>query len=398
MYFRAVGHATRDNRRVPLRIVVAPQAFKGSADAHEVARAIASGMREVWPDADFDLVPVADGGEGTVRALVEATGGEYRSTRARDPLLRPVEARWGLVDGGRTAVIEMAAASGLPLLERGERDPLVTSTAGTGDLIVAAARSGARRIVVGIGGSATNDGGAGMLRALGLRFLDAAGRELPEGGAALAALDKILGDVDPSLAGVELLVASDVRNPLLGPTGASAVFGPQKGADTRGVKRLDAALTRFADVVARRVGRDLRDEPGAGAAGGLGFALIALLGARLRSGAELVLDAARFDERLRGASLCVTGEGRLDGQSLFGKASMAVVKRARANGVPAVAVVGSLGPGYEDVWAAGLVAVESIAQGPVDLGTLVEAWEPLVRTAAARLARAMQAGRELGSV
>ncbi len=394
MYFRARDRAESQNAPIDtLRIAIAPQAFKGSAQAHEVADAIAEGLARVWPDAAFDRIPVADGGEGTVRALVEATGGEYRTTRVRDPLGRPVDARWGLIDGGRTAVTEMAAASGLPLVRQEERDALRASTYGTGELLLAAARSGARRVIVGIGGSATNDGGAGALAAIGLRLLDAAGRELPPGGASLARLARIDGEVDPRLARVELLVASDVRNPLCGPEGASAVFGPQKGATADDVKRLDAALAHYADVVAARVGRDLRDAPGAGAAGGLGLALLALLGASIRSGAELVLDAARFDERVRGAQLCVTGEGRLDAQSLYGKATMTVARRAAAAGVPVVAVVGSFGDGYERALESGLVAVEALATAPVDLATLMRDWRSLTVGAAERLAR--RVGRDL---
>lgn len=379
-------------------IAIAPQAFKGSADAHEVAQAIAEGLGRVWPDARYELIPVADGGEGTVRALVEATRGEYRVARVRDPLGRPIDARWGLIDGGRTAIIEMAAASGLPLLRPEERDPLRTSTYGTGELMLAAARSGARRLIIGIGGSATNEGGAGMLAALGLRLFDAAGGELEPRGAALVRLERIEGELDPAVRGVEILVASDVRNPLVGPEGASAVFGPQKGANPDAVRQLDRALTRFADVVARRVGGDRRDAPGAGAAGGLGFALVALLGAEIRSGAELVLDVARFDERVRGASLCVTGEGRLDGQSLYGKATMTVARRCARQGVPAVAVVGSLGPGYERCLAEGLRAVETLAVGPTDLATLMRDWRSLVAGAAERLARTMQVGRENSTI
>jgi len=381
-----------------LRIVVAPQAFKGSADAHEAAAAIAAGLRSVWPEADIDLIPIADGGEGTVRALVEATGGTYRTTEVRGPLGRLVQASWGLIDGGATAVIEMAAASGLPLLADRDRDALRASSYGTGQLILAATDAGARRILIGLGGSATNDAGTGMLRAFGLRFRDAAGTDIGEGGAALERVAWIDGTIAPALQRVEILVASDVRNPLTGDSGASAVFGPQKGASADDVRVLDHALSHFADVVARHSGRDLREEPGAGAAGGMGFALRALLGAQIRSGAELVLDAARFDERLRGAALCVTGEGRLDEQSVFGKASVTAARHARRAGVPVVAVVGSLGPGYERALDEGIAAVESLATGSSDLETLMRDGSARIRAAAERLARAVQVGRQLGSV
>jgi glycerate kinase len=382
---------------VPFRIVIAPQAFKGSAGAHEVAEAIGEGFRRVWSSVEIDLVPIADGGEGTVRALVEATRGTYRTARVRDPLGRPIEARWGVIDDG-TAVLEMAASSGLPLLRPHERDPLRASTFGTGQLLKEAAASGARRIIVGLGGSATNDAGAGLLRALGLQLLDKSGNPVPEGGAALSALVRIEGEIDPIVRNTEILVASDVRNPLCGPEGATAVFGPQKGARPEDVRRLESALVHFADVVAAHVGVDHRNAPGAGAAGGLGFALIAFLSAQIRPGADLVLDAARIDDRLHGASLCVTGEGRLDGQSLYGKASLAVARRAVAVGVPAAAIVGSLGDGHERAWSAGLSAIESTAVAPADLEMLMRDWRPLVIAAAERLARAVQLGREIVNV
>jgi glycerate kinase len=295
-------------------------------------------------------------------------------------------------------VIEIAAASGLTLLEERERDARITSSFGTGELLREAARGGVRRAIVGLGGSATNDGGAGILRALGLRFVDAAGAEVGEGGAALARLARIEGEIDPDVKRLEVLVASDVRNPLTGSEGASAVFGPQKGASPHDVGELDRALDHFADLVARRVGRDVRATPGAGAAGGAGFALLAFLDARIRSGADLVLDAADFDTRISKASLCVTGEGRLDAQSAFGKASVTVARRARRARVPVVAVVGSLGDGYERALAEGIAFAEPIATGATDLATLMRDAHALVRDAATRVARAVQVGRELGNV
>jgi glycerate kinase len=383
---------------VTLRVVVAPQAFKGSLDADLVARAIADGLRAVWPDASIERIPVADGGEGTVRALVASTRGEYREAVVRDPIGRPVRAVWGVIDDGATAVVEMAAASGLPLLEPHERDALRASSYGTGELLLAAARAGVTRIIVGIGGSATNDGGAGMLRALGLRFVDERGVDVGDGGAALSRVARIEGELDPAIRRITVLVATDVRNVLTGPRGASAVFGPQKGAAPDDVRVLDAALSHFADVAAARMGTDLRDEPGAGAAGGTGFALRAFVGATLQSGAELVLEAARFDERIRGADLCVTGEGRLDEQSVFGKASVTVARHASRHGVRVVAVVGGLGAGFERALDEGIAAVETIATGPADLETLQREAAERIRAAAQRLARAVQVGREVGTV
>src|SRR6267143_1603641 len=315
---RHIYHSRVPARAAP-RVLIAPQSFKGSADAVAVAAAIARGVRTVWPDAETVELPLADGGEGTVRALVRATSGELRSARVHDPLLREIDAEWGVLGDRTTAVVEMAAANGLPLLREDERDPRITSTRGTGELILTAAMSGAHRIVIGIGGSATNDGGAGMARAFGYTFFDREGNELPEGGAALARLARIDGQTDPRLIRPAVEVACDVRNPLLGPEGASAIYGPQKGATPEIVRELDAALARYADVVEAFVGRPIREVPGAGAAGGLGAGLLAFLDARLVSGADLVLRAVGFDERLRGADLVITAEGRIDRQSGYGK-------------------------------------------------------------------------------
>ena len=365
-------------------MIVAPQSFKGSADAVAVAAAIARGVRRAWPDARVDELPLADGGEGTVRALVRATNGTTHLARVHDPLGREIEAEWGLFGDGKTAVVEMAAASGLPLLLPEERDPRVTSTRGTGELVLAAAQSGAHRIVIGIGGSATNDGGAGLARALGYRFFDRAGREIPEGGASLARLHRIDGQTDPRLVRPAIDVACDVRNPLLGPEGASAVYGPQKGATPEIVRELDAALARYADVLEAFVGRRIRDVPGAGAAGGLGAGLLAFLDARLVSGAELVLGAVRFADRVRGADLVITGEGRIDRQSAYGKLTGAVTAAARAAGVPVVAVVGGVGAGHES---AGLGDIAVASEG-VSLEEAMARPLPLVERAAERLVRA----------
>lgn len=378
------------------RVVVAPQSFKGSADAVAVAAAIARGLRRVWPRAECVEVPLADGGEGTVHALVRATNGELRRSPAHDPLLREIDAEWGMLGDRTTAVVEMAAASGLPLLREDERDPRVASTRGTGELILAAAMTGAHRIVVGIGGSATNDGGAGMARAFGYHFFDRDGNELPEGGAALARLARIDGQTDPRLIRPSIDVACDVRNPLLGPEGASAVFGPQKGATPEIVRELDAALTRYADVVERFVGRPIRDIPGAGAAGGLGAGLLAFLDARLVSGAQLVLDAVRFERRLDGATLVVTGEGRIDGQSVYGKLTQAVTAAARRRGVRVVAVAGMLGEGHEAMRDAGIDTIETLITSERDREVAMR--EPLPRIEAAAERLAMQVSAEAFNV
>jgi len=378
---------------IPYRVVIAPQSFKGSADAVAVAAAIARGFRRVLPDAQLDELPLADGGEGTVHALVRATKGQLRTARVHDPLLREIDAVWGILGGGKTAVVEMAAASGLPLLRETERDPRITSTRGTGELILAAAASGADRIVIGIGGSATNDGGAGMARALGFRFFDGEGHELPEGGAALARLHHLEGQTDPRLIRPAIEVACDVRNPLLGPEGASAIYGPQKGATPEMIAELDAALARYADVIEDFVGHNVRDVPGAGAAGGLGAGLLAFLDARLRSGAELVLDATKFTSRITGADLVVTGEGRADAQSAYGKLTQAVTHAARDAGVRAAMVVGGTAPGYEPLLSQGVESIEVSTPEGMPIAEAMRNAERLIEAAAARLAERLTAGR-----
>lgn len=343
-----------------MRFVAAPNPFKGSLGAPAAAAAIALGIRDAFPDAEVLEVPVADGGEGTVEALVAARGGDLVRERVRGPLGDPVDACFGLIDAGRTAVVELAAASGLPLLTPERRDPRLASTFGFGQLLDAARRRGARRIIAGIGGSATNDGGAGMAQALGFRLLDSAGRDLPPGGAALARLHRIDGSaVDPGWRQVDVQVAVDVTNRLTGPEGASAIYGPQKGATPEMVRELDAALSRFAEVV----GRDVADLPGAGAAGGAGAGLVHFLGARLTRGAPLVVEAAGLDAALAGAAAVFTGEGRVDAQSAYGKGPVEVARRARLAGVRVVLIAGSRGPGWEAVLDEGVSFVEALAEG-----------------------------------
>ncbi|TMC66583.1 MAG: glycerate kinase [Chloroflexota bacterium] len=327
-----------------MRIVIAPNAFKGSLSALEAATAIGEGIRNAVPDAELVLVPIADGGDGTVDALVAATQGERRTLRVRGPLGDPVDAEYGLIDGGSTAVIEMAKAAGLALVLKDKRDPRITTTYGVGELLQHAYDAGARHFVVGIGGSATNDGGAGMAQALGYHLLDERGLELPPGGLALKRLARIhVGGVHATWKQAEVEVACDVTNPLTGPRGASAVYGPQKGATPEMVAELDAALHHFAEIIRRDLGVDVEPLPGAGAAGGLGAGLVAFLGARLGPGAEMVMEALHLDERLTGAQLVITGEGRIDSQTArFGKGPAAVAHHAKNAGIPVVAIGGSI--------------------------------------------------------
>lgn len=374
-----------------MKVVVAPNPYKGSLGAPAAAAAIARGIRAEWPDAEIVEVPVADGGEGTVEALVAAGGGELVAAVVEGPLGAPVEAEFGVLDGGRTAVVELASSSGLPLLSPPERDPLRASTYGFGQLLDAARKRGAGRIIAGIGGSATNDAGAGMAQALGARLLDAEGKELPRGGAALARLAAIdTSRMDPGWRDVSVEVAVDVTNPLCGPDGASAVYGPQKGADGDMVKELDAALGRFAELI----GRDIAEAPGAGAAGGAGAGLMYFLGARLRRGAPLVIEAAGLDRALEGADVCVTGEGRVDGQSAYGKGPVEVARRARAAGVPVVLIAGGLGDGWEAVLTEGVTLVDSLAgdgPGGPTLAEMMLRAEAYLCHAAARSLRRWQA-------
>ncbi|MDE3113234.1 MAG: glycerate kinase [Chloroflexota bacterium] len=379
----------------PLRVLIAPQAFKGSCDAVAVAAAIARGLRRMWPDVVCDELPLADGGEGTVHALVAATNGTIQRSRVHDPLGREIEAEWGILGDRRTAVVEMAAASGLPLLRDDERDPRVASTRGTGELILAAATTnGIGRVLVGIGGSATNDGGTGMARTVGFRFVDREGQDLPEGGAALARLQRIEGQTDARLLRVSVEVASDVRNPLVGPEGASAVFGPQKGATPDVVRELDAALTRYADVLARFLGRDIRDVPGAGAAGGLGAGLMAFADAKMRSGADVVMTATRFAERARSADLVITGEGRVDAQSAYGKVTGAVIAKAKELGRPSALIAGGVAEGHGALFEAGLGALEIASDGPSSVQDAMRRADTLIASAAERLARSIALGRQ----
>lgn len=348
------------------RVVVAPTAFKGTLGAVEAARAMAAGLVRGWPEAVPDLAPMADGGDGTVAALLYGRGGRLVEASVTGPLGEPVTAAFGLLDAGRAAVIEMAAASGLALVPPERRDPAVTTTAGTGELIRAALDRGVETIWLGAGGSATVDAGAGALAALGCRLLDGAGRPIPPGAAGLRRLARIDPQgLDPRLRRVRLVVLADVDNPLLGPEGAAAVFGPQKGAAPEAVPGLEAALERFAATVRRDVGVEVAQVPRGGAAGGLAAGLAAVCGAELAAGGEAVADAVGLDGRLGGAALAVTGEGRLDGQTARGKAPWVVLRRAAAVGVPVVALAGAVGPGVEGLRGAGLVAAWPVVPGPV---------------------------------
>ena len=360
-----------DSNRAPapcqnahMKIVIAPQGFKGGISGLEAARAIARGVLKAAPDAETVLLPVADGGDGTLHALVDATGGEIFTSTVTGPINQQVEAQWGVMGDGRTAVIEMARASGLAMVPPRRRNPKVTTTLGTGQLLKEASERGFKRVIVGLGGSATNDGGAGMATSLGVRFLDSYGNALPPGGAALARLDRIdVTGLLESISGVEIIAATDVTNPLCGPTGASEIFGPQKGASQEVVAELDAALLNFAKVVKRDTGCDVLDVPGAGAAGGLGAGLMAFAGAKIQSGIDMVCQVLDFDSHLAGADLVITGEGRADRSTVFDKAPVGVARHAQAHGVPTLLLAGSLGEGHEELYDHGVASILCISDG-----------------------------------
>jgi glycerate kinase len=380
-----------------MKIVIAPQEFKGSLSAVQAAQAMAEGLRRALPDATLALVPMADGGPGTVEAMVAAAENSRRMTAAaHDALGRPLDAGWGIIDED-TAVIEMAAASGLTLLTEDERDPRIASTYGTGELVRAALDAGCRRIIVGIGGSATNDGGAGMAQALGARLLDDAGQDLPPGGAALARLSRIdASGLDPRFGQCRLLAASDVFNPLCGPQGASLVYGPQKGATPAVAQELDAALNHYAQVIERDLGVRVLDLAGAGAAGGLGAALVAFLGAELVPGAQLVAEAVGLRQKLAGADLALTGEGRLDAQTSFGKAPWEVARLARDCGLPVIAIAGSLAEDWGPALDEAFDAVVAITPRAMSVQEAMAQGAKLVADAAEGVARLLLVGQRLG--
>lgn len=357
------------------KIILAPDSFKESASAMDICQAMEKGIRKVFPDADIIKLPMADGGEGTVQALVHNRQGHIHQALVQDPLGRPVSAEYAILGDKQTAVIEMASASGLDLLKKNERQPLITSTYGTGELIKLCLDQGIDNFILGIGGSATNDGGSGMAQALGIHFLDKAGRDLPPGGAALIDLHSIdLKNVHAKLSTATIKIACDVNNPLYGPNGASAVFGPQKGATPAMVEELDRALRHYAQVIENQLNKRIADIPGSGAAGGLGAGLLSFTQATLEAGIELVLGASKLSDYAKDADIVFTGEGQIDFQTKFGKTPLGVVKAAKAAkpSIQTIALAGSLGKDYQSLYEEGFDAIFSITPGPSDLETLLQ--------------------------
>ena len=373
-----------------MKVAIAIDSFKGSLSSVAAGNAAAEGVRRVFPDAECAVRPLADGGEGTVDALVAGLGGELKRVTVTGPAGKPTAAKYGLLPDG-VAVMEMAEAAGITLVSGAEKNPLYTTTFGVGEMILDAVKNGARKFVIGIGGSATNDGGAGMLQALGFRLLDASGHDIPRGGAGLSKLERIEPPAqsnNPNNRTIEQFsfrIACDVTNPLCGPNGASAVFGPQKGATPEMVRELDSALAHFAEKVSGFQGFKVSEVPGTGAAGGLGFAFKAFLNAELVPGVDLILGETKLEDFVKGADIVITGEGRLDGQTVMGKAPIGVARLAKKYGKRVLAFSGILGDGVEAVNAAGIDAYFPILRKLVSLEEALD-----VKNAAANLAATVE--------
>lgn len=374
-----------------MKVVIAPDSFKDSLSAHDIAKAIASGWQKVFPDAEIIQCPMADGGEGSIDAVLEVCSGQWREQIVQGPLGESVRAKWGWLDAKKIAIIEMAQASGIQLLQSSQRDACNSSTYGTGQLILAALDAGAQNIILTIGGSATNDAGTGLLKALGAEFLDSDHNPLPAGGIVLQNLTEInLDQFDPRIQQTQFLLAADVTNPLCGPNGASHIFGPQKGASPQQVLELDQALSHFADVTAQYFGFDQRNETGAGAAGGLGFAAKTFLKAKFRSGVEVIAELNQLAAKIQGADWVITGEGKFDEQTLNGKTPFGVAKIAQATNIPVIVIAGTLGENYQALYAHGITAAFSLTSGPISLEEACTNAAELVSARTTDIARLIQ--------
>lgn len=379
-----------------MKIVLAPDSFKGSFSSLEVIEHLEEVARRHFSPLEVVKVPIADGGEGTVDALVTAAKGEYRTVEVMGPLPEMrVKAKYGIIHG-KTAVIEMAQASGLPLIPTGKRDPLNATTYGTGELIRKALDEGIRDFIIGIGGSATNDGGIGAAQALGVKFLDGSGKEVGLGGKQLQHIEKIiLDDMDPRIKESTITVICDVSNPLTGPHGATAVYGPQKGVTEETFNILESGMKNYERLIKETTGMDMSKVPGSGAAGGLGAALVAFFGAVLKPGIDTILDYVRFEELIEGADLVITGEGRIDGQSLYGKVPVGIARRCKSKGVKVIAIVGGMGPGAQKVYDCGIASIMPIVNAPISLDEAIARSQELLKDAADRMFRFIKLGMEL---
>tara|TARA_B100001123_G_scaffold177046_1_gene202979 strand:- start:435 stop:1604 length:1170 start_codon:yes stop_codon:yes gene_type:complete len=376
-----------------MKIVIAPDSYKGSIYAPDAAKAMAEGVLRVLPNADIDIVPIADGGDGTLETLVEISSGQIETLEVTGPLGNPIHAEWGAMGDKTTAVIEMARTSGLALVPTDQRNPLIATTFGLGEIISKALDSGFRNFIIGIGGSATNDAGAGMAQALGIKLLDSYGNNIEFGGAELLKLHSIdFSNVDPRIQESSFEVACDVNNPLTGPNGASAVYGPQKGANQKMISLLDKALLNFAKIVVRDLGKNIKDVPGSGAAGGLGGGIMAFLGGNLRPGVDIILDKVNLNNHLEGADLIVTGEGCMDFQTVFNKAPIGVANMARPLGIPVIGISGSLGERFTDVHDHGISAAHSITNRPMTLEDASQNAAALISDATEQAIRLIKTG------
>lgn len=373
------------------KVVIAPDSFKESLTALEVAEAVETGFKKVFPNWEYVKIPMADGGEGTVQSLVDATDGFIKEVEVLDPLGRKIEASYGISGDGKQAIIEMATASGLELLKQSERDVMQATSWGLGDLICSALDEGVERILIGIGGSATNDAGAGMIQRLGGKLLDAEGKQIPYGGVALSKLQTIdLLELDARLSDIEIEVACDVNNPLTGLDGASYIYGPQKGADEEQIKELDQNLKHFAEIIRKDLDIDIEKEPGAGAAGGVGGALLAFLGAELRSGGELITEWLALEDIIKDADLVLTGEGGINHQTIYGKTPVIVSKLAKKYQIPVIALAGSISEGYEKVYEHGIDVIFSVLSEVTDLKEALKTAPQNVERTAENIARTLK--------
>lgn len=371
-----------------MKIVLAPDSYKGSLTAQKACEAMAVGIRKALPEAEIIQVPMADGGEGTVQSLVDATGGRIYTASVKNPLGKNITAKYGVLGDKETAVIEMAEASGLYLISSQERNPLLTSTYGTGELIYNALEQGCRKFILGIGGSATNDGGMGMAQALGVRFLDQNGQDLPPGGGSLGRLANIdTSGLDKRIKESSFIVACDVSNPLCGSNGASVIFGPQKGASPAMVSELDHNLAHYAVIAKRDLGIEVKDIPGAGAAGGLGAGMLVFLGAVLKSGVDIVIEAVKLDEKLKGAGLVFTGEGQCDFQTVNGKVPYGVARESKKKCIPCIVIAGTVGQGIEALYEHGVTSIFSMLDRPISLEQAMSGAEELLEKITERIMR-----------
>jgi glycerate kinase len=371
-----------------MKIVIAPDSFKGSLSALEVACAIEAGIKKIDATIETLIAPMADGGEGTVQSLIDASGGKIIELVVHDPLLRKVTSFYGIMGDGQTAVIEMAAASGLPLLSLNERNPLITTSFGTGELIKDALNKGCKNFIIGLGGSATNDGGCGMASALGVKFIDENKNEIGFGGSALQHIKTIdLSEIDPRIKDANFICACDVDNVLCGTSGASKVYGKQKGASFEDEVLLDNALQHFANIVEQQFGVDIANIKGAGAAGGLGAGVLFFLQATLQRGIDIVIEATKLEEKLQGASLVITGEGRFDEQTAYGKTPFGVATVANKKNIPVIALAGSLGNGYQTLYKKGFNGIFSIINKPMPLQEAMDSAAILLQESAENIVR-----------